>query len=260
MNRLYNILKGFRTTVSIPAAFLVHIGYKFVNEKTDWGLVIVVFFITSLTMLQNDFFDREHDKKKDKNFAFENKNFLLIFLIVCWFLVLIISFVFFKDKFLWLFIIITIGILYSFSRHIAILPLITVAVTSALPVILCKVPFISDHHFLLFISVVLSILGREILKDIEDRKIDVGYKATLLTKKITTVKEARLISGISILLGSILILIAKGELIGLTLFFYSLGLVLMFISVFFIIYLKNIGTGKRFFDLGMINILLALSI
>lgn len=262
MGKIYHILKGFRITVSIPAAFLVHIGYRVVNEKTNWGLVILIFFITALTMLQNDYFDRDHDQKKGKDFASKNERFLLVFLSMCWSVVVATSFLFFENKLLWLLIIIGIGIgiLYSFSRSIVLLPLLTVAITSASPVVLSKVPDLSAQHLLLFISIIFAILGREILKDIEDKDVDVGYKATLLTSELTTVKQACSVSGISVAIGTLLTLVIKNNLGQIPYAIYLAGLVLMITSVFFIMYFNEVKNGKQFFDLGMLSILLALSI
>lgn len=260
MRKIYHILKGFRITVSIPAAFLVHIGYKIVHEETNWGLVILIFFITALTMLQNDYFDRDHDQKKGKDFASKNKKFLLVFLVVCWLVVVITSFLFFENKLLWLLIIIGIGILYSFSRFIVLLPLVTVAITSASPIVLSKIPDLSTQHLLLFISIIFAILGREILKDIEDREVDVGYKETLLTSGLTTIKQACLVSGVSVAIGTLLTLVIRNNLGQLPYAIYLAGLVLMTTSVFFIVYFNEVKNGKRFFDLGMLSILVALSI
>jgi 4-hydroxybenzoate polyprenyltransferase len=73
-----------------------------------------------------------------------------------------------------------IGLIYSELRRIPMTPMILVATTSASPILF---PVLLTNYnpiiWFLFIVVVLTILGREIIKDIEDVGIDKGYKWTL---------------------------------------------------------------------------------
>lgn len=262
MNIVYQLIKGFRLTVSIPAAILVHIGYKIAGEKTEWGLVVLLFFITGLVMLQNDYFDRDHDKKKGKDFAYQYKNLLLTFLFFGWATVVFVSLLFPVSQTVCLMLIIGIGIgiTYSLLRKILLLPVFVVATLSASPLVIARADKSSIQLMLLFFCVFLSIFGRELLKDIEDKEIDIGYKKTLLTAGIFSEKGANIFAGVCISLGAILSLSISKSITNFSYSLYLAGISLIVSCVFFLIYFNKATLGKRFFDGGMFLILLALSI
>lgn len=262
MNILYQLIKGFRLSVSIPAASLVHIGYKLSGQNTDWFLVTILLIITGLVMLQNDYFDRDNDRKKGKNFAYENRNFLQIFLLISWSLVIIAIFCLFTNQRVWLVftIGIGIGIVYSFLRKKVLLPTITVALLSASPLFLASGLDSSLKINLFALTVFTVIFGRETLKDIEDKDIDKGYKNTLLTSGIFSERSAVIFAGVCISIGGILSLSIKSHLHGISYDLYILGLSSLVTSVFFLLEFSKVKIGKNFFDGGMFLILIALSI
>jgi 4-hydroxybenzoate polyprenyltransferase len=80
------ILDSLRLSMTIPAALLVHTGFAVSHQETNWLLVLLIFCIASMTMVQNDYFDREHDLKKGKDFAFKNQKILKYILLIIWIL------------------------------------------------------------------------------------------------------------------------------------------------------------------------------
>jgi 4-hydroxybenzoate polyprenyltransferase len=260
LNFIKNVFQGLRPSVSLPAGFLVHVGAKLNNLETNWFLVFITFMITGLIMLQNDYFDREYDFfKKDKKFVFENKNNIFWILIFSWLTVFLFTFLFTIKIQIFTVIIATIGILYSFLKNIFPLPLLTVALLSALPVMLQGE--ISQNTILFFSMVVVAILGREILKDIEDRHTDFNYKKTLLTETSFPLET----------LNKFVV----------TLFLISLTIFILFVlkstdtkqllSIVPIVFIgvtiykllksnKNTTIAKRYFDLAMFGIIVIFSI
>jgi 4-hydroxybenzoate polyprenyltransferase len=219
-----------------------------------------MFFIAGLTMLQNDYFDRKHDIKKGRDFVSKNENLVLLVVLIGWLGCMISSILFFESRALLLSIVIAIGIFYSFFKKIQLLPLITVAFVSASPIVVSSFPNITRTQVILFCAVALSILGREILKDIEDKDIDVGYKATLPTSGWISEKQAYFIAGTSIVVGVTLSSFLIKSLTGFSYSFYMAGLAFMTTSVFFVFYFNESTRAKKFFDLGMVSILVAFSI
>lgn len=261
MNILYGLVKGFRLTVSIPAAILVHIGYKIGGQSTEWGLVILLFFITGLVMLQNDYFDSEHDKKKGKDFVSKNKSFIQIFLILSWCVVILSSLLFFANQSVFVLPTIGIGIGYSFFRKVLLLPVFAVAILSASPLLLAKLWNSSTELLTFFLCVFLAIFGREIIKDIEDKDIDKGYKNTLLTSNILSEKNATIFAGVLMGIGAIFSLSTAKHIDTLPSYlFYIVGFFLVMVSSFSLICYRSSTKGKKIFDSGMLLFLLALSI
>ncbi len=140
--------------------------------------------LTMSIMVFNDWKDRTHDRKKGKLFASEHTAELWAYwvklnvvtggflLLVVWYDVWLAAFC----TVVWV-----VGILYSFIPHWYIIQNLTVALCAGSPA-LCgavyngKLNADSVLTFLLFAT--LLFLG-EVYKDIEDARIDRGYKATL---------------------------------------------------------------------------------
>gem|GEM_PF-3750825 len=71
------------------AGLLVYVGVNLSINNVDWALILLVMMLCGITMVQNDYFDRNNDKKKGKFFASENQKKLLIFLTIFWTLLVI---------------------------------------------------------------------------------------------------------------------------------------------------------------------------
>lgn len=172
------------------AGLVTWIGFRFhdFDNLTVISLTLLGFLgITSCIMSFNDLIDRENDKKKKKFFASqyhtELKFYCEILCLICIIILLPIAFI---DMWLfsfcmWIFLL---GMLYSFITHWYIIQNLVVAVCAAAP-ILCG--SISLRQFNLRVAASsMAIFGiiwaREIIKDIEDRKADLGYKVTIPIK------------------------------------------------------------------------------
>lgn len=172
-------------------AFLVTIiGFNFYQISTTSTWIITLtsltfILITASIMTFNDFVDREHDKKKGKYFCSKNGKEIFSYWCKVTFLAFVLIFViFFVDFFLSLFclcIILGLGLLYSLIPNWYTVNNVIVAFCSGAP-ILCgmiyfkKINFPSICSFLIFFGIMII---REIVKDIEDREIDLGYKKTI---------------------------------------------------------------------------------
>ncbi len=86
---LQNLFKSFRPKMMLMAGLLVYVGVNLSINNVDWALILLVMMLCGITMVQNDYFDRNNDKKKGKFFASENQKKLLIFLTIFWTLLVI---------------------------------------------------------------------------------------------------------------------------------------------------------------------------
>lgn len=264
MKKLKPIIDSLRLSMTILAALLVHAGFAISHQPTNWWLVIVVFWITGMTMLQNDYFDRAHDLKKGKNFVFNNHVAVRNTLGIVWSVLILISIVFLFQSFgqgLILLFCIFVGIFYSFSRKVLLLPALLVSITSSSPTLFAFVSTKSPDCILLFLSVFLVILGREIIKDVEDESIDAGYKKTILTEKIMTAKAALKISASIIFLGSLLSLsLYTNQQQSVTYFLYLGGFCLCIGASVILFCTDDWKGGRNTLDMGVAIIILSLSI
>src|SRR3989338_7245566 len=179
--KLYGLIRGLRLSVSIPAGLLVHIGSKLDGIETNWLLAITLSTISGLTMLTNDYFDRYHDRIKRKYFAWENDKLVNKFLLISWSLVFIIVLLFLPSK-IPILVICGLCILYSFTLRKYPLPILLVVFISAMTVLLPNLGKNNSESIDLFITLMIAIFGREILKDAEDKDYDVGHKKTFFTE------------------------------------------------------------------------------
>lgn len=195
-------LKVLRLQTCIFASLLVIAGFVLAKADVLWVVVIAVFFITSVTMLQNDYRDRFHDVQKGKVLAYKNQKTFLGLLGIFWItsISLIIFVAINNPKFgIVLTAFAIIGATYSEIRMIPFIPITVVSLTSASLVI---IPFVNDSNpkklWLLFLSVLFVIFAREIMKDLDDKEIDKGYKWTIPLK--FGERNSRILATIAILI------------------------------------------------------------
>lgn len=203
--------KSLRLPTSLMAGLLAVVSFK-QTLWTDTALYLGVFTViaASATMVLNDWFDRHHDAKKGKPFAEATGNKFAVFAILLWLLVLVMSIPLYGKSVplgIMTFFMMILGISYSFTRKIHVLPAVHVATASA-AVALYPVVFYQTNYssaWLLAGMTFMVIFGREILKDLQDHPEDVGYKKTL--PQIAGVTGSKMVSGVAIGLGAILSLV-----------------------------------------------------
>lgn len=147
-----------------------------------WTLAAVL-CIACATRLQNDWRDRYHDLQKGKTLASAHpKPFMatvLSFWAVCSLLVTTIA-IQNRTSALLLVALALAGLLYSEARRIPWAPILLSAIASASPAFLPSALEADVGRLLpLFAVAALLIFGREILKDLEDKTFDAGYKWTI---------------------------------------------------------------------------------
>ena len=142
--------------------------------------------VSASIQIFNDYRDREHDTMKGKNFASQNAALLFDFWLLISFLAIVpLIYVSRISPKIGIFCIIIwgLGILYSFLQKLFVAQNIIVAVCASLPALCGHVhygePSLKDRSFFLFILLFAIIFVREVIKDIQDRKVDGGYKHTL---------------------------------------------------------------------------------
>ena len=176
-----------RLSVTIPAALLVHVGAHLAHTDTNWLLAFEIFLIAGLAMIHNDYYDRENDIKKGKTFAYEHPQEFRRVLIIGWLVVWILALTFLLLQY-WVTLlpVIVISICYSYFRKIIYLQTLCVALTSASPLIIGHIDDSQKDpmhlNIIFFFVVLLSIYAREVIKDIEDRNTDKGWKNTPVSK------------------------------------------------------------------------------
>jgi 4-hydroxybenzoate polyprenyltransferase len=253
-------IESLRLSVTIFAGLLVHVGFKIAHSPTDWVLVIEVFFIASFAMIQNDYVDRTHDLKKGKRLAYDNPKLFRIILISGWFLITITALTLLIEYCLFLMPGIIVSMLYSYSRKVPYLQTSCVAFASATPLIMPLnhgIPWpIPVQNLFIFISVLLAIFGREIIKDIEDAEIDVGWKFTPLSLKRQSKEEMMMLAGTCIGLASTFcfyfVFGIAAEQMGTAFKFISIGgLACVSFSSRLLVIEHELKPGKSFFDAGM---------
>jgi 4-hydroxybenzoate polyprenyltransferase len=179
-----------RPLTGVFAAVLTFTGFSFYLQ-TDWTLAVFTaisgFVFTISIMIHNDVIDSQHDHKKGKHFASEHRSKLKHYDILLIALsLLLIGLICFCDLRLGIFCLACFlpGIIYSHIIRLFLVNQLIVAVCSAAPVLCGMISQWSYQPkamiaFLIFCSLIFI---RELYKDIEDRIIDAGYKATIPTK------------------------------------------------------------------------------
>lgn len=187
--RKKNLLLATRPLVSIYASLLTILSFSFYG-RLPWifALTVALCFalISASIQVFNDYQDRNHDIKKGKTFAHHNSALLFDFwLLISSFAVIpiiVISEISANVAILCA-IVWGLGILYSFLQKFFIAQNIIVALCASLPA-LCGNAFYGRQDIeyrspLVFLLLLAIVFVREVVKDIQDRKVDKGYKNTL---------------------------------------------------------------------------------
>lgn len=184
-----NLLLATRPLVSLYVSLLTIMSFSFYG-RLPWifALTVALCFAVISASIQvfNDYQDRNHDIKKGKTFAYYNASLLFDFWLLISSLAVIpmiaISEISANVAILcaatW-----GLGILYSFLQKFFIVQNTIVALCASLPV-LCGNAFygrldIDYKSSLVFLFLLAIVFVREVVKDIQDRKVDKGYKNTL---------------------------------------------------------------------------------
>lgn len=187
--RKKNLFLATRPIVSLYVSLLTILSFSFYG-RLPWifSLTVALCFALISASIQtfNDYQDRNHDIKKGKTFACQNAALLFDFWLLISSLAVIpmiaISEISANGTMLCA-IVWGLGILYSFLQKFFIVQNIIVALCASLPA-LCgnafygrpDIDYRSSLTFLLFLAIIFV---REVVKDIQDRKVDNGYKNTL---------------------------------------------------------------------------------
>jgi 4-hydroxybenzoate polyprenyltransferase len=200
-------LKALRLPMCFMTVLLVALVFKEGRGNISWSIAIGCGFGVAATMLQNDWRDRFHDRKKNKNFVLNNLPTFLFLVVMVW--IIVFGFAvsaFYQGLYSGVIFVLLGGIsfLYSEARKIPMAPAILVGAASMLLVLLpCQElsPQMRVVFYLFALSTFFVITGREVMKDIDDVLIDQGYKWTLPVKM--GVQKAKLVAIGFIMTGSI---------------------------------------------------------
>jgi len=161
------------------------------TEGLEWTVALLTAMSCSLLhmsiMTFNDWHDRAHDLKKGKRLAYDHPQTFFGYWAALTAVTLgVIALLAIMAPWVATFcaMVLATGLLYSYLEHIIVLNNLIVAVCGASPV-LCGSVYLKtvDTKIWIWYSVFFFlVLGREMVKDIEDSKIDQGYKNTLATK------------------------------------------------------------------------------
>ena len=222
-------IKCLRLPVCILASFLTITSFVLAKISISWIAVLSVYFIASATMLQNDWRDRFHDVRKGKKLASEHKKAFLALLIVVWMISAgLIAFTIVDNATLGivLTIVAIVGLVYSETRKIPLVPIVIVSFVSAGPALLPLTNGANSEKLLpLFFSTTLVIFAREITKDLDDKKIDSGYKWTI--PLALTERHSRILSAIAIIVGFLIIVKVSLIIFPVTIFAVITGILLV---------------------------------
>ncbi|MBW6441306.1 UbiA family prenyltransferase [Patescibacteria group bacterium] len=202
-------------------------------------------------MFQNDWRDRHHDYRKGKTFVVDNeKNFLWTTVSLWVISIALICIIWIKDP-QWgiLSLCLTlIGLVYSEARKIPLAPGLLVSIAAAGSVVFSLIKAPQGPLVVLFLATLFFIWGRETLKDIDDMRIDFGYKWTFPV--FLGAKKARMIVVFMDITAVILMLaVSSNTLIGIP--FLIASIAMMFMT-------KSHKLTKRVGDLGIAIVLFSL--
>ena len=183
------MLLATRPVVSLYVFLLAILSFSFYG-RLPWILALTVALCFALVSASiqafNDYQDRNHDIKKGKTFAHHNPALLFDFwLLISSFAVIpMIAITEISANGAMLCAIVwVLGILYSFLQKFFIVQNIIVALCASLPALCGNAfygrPDIDYRSSLVFLLLLAIIFVREVVKDIQDRKVDKGYKHTL---------------------------------------------------------------------------------
>lgn len=197
------LIKAFR----LPECFLVvalgFIGFKYAEIQPHILTLVTLFFVISVTMLQNDWRDRIHDLKKGKRLAYEKPSLFLFWLILFWVICLVLIGILFLENAIAAGILALGVLLAAIYSEIRRLPLASVAFVSISVATALLIPLAFGASFKeimpLFFATILIMFGRETLHDIADKKADGEYKKTIPI--LINDRFARAISAIALVVG-----------------------------------------------------------
>lgn len=268
MKKVKQWIESLRLSATIPAGILVHISFILSRQNTDWLLVLIGFLVATFAMLHNDYVDRVNDLKKGKTFAFENATTLRIVLILGWvgiWLLALFPLIAYKKLLL---PVILISMIYSYTRKIPYLPNFLVAFASASPLLFANnvtIPLISSAaNSLMFFAIFSCIFGREIIKDIEDAEIDVGWKYTAVSRGWATKNTEQQFAaktvggGVGLCIYATILRISEGSVISIVL--YVIAMCFCYYGSLMLYTKDTPDLGKKMFDRGMLLVLLSLLI
>ena len=179
-------------------------------------LGVVELLAFSATMLWNDYYDREHDVKREKSHAYYAPHLYAWTACILWVCALTVSAIFFFDKPMVIVVIALQAVasfIYGPARRIPMGSCLMVAATCATGTLfpLWFEPLVrSERFWLLTASTFCFVIGRELLGDIRDAKWDQGYKQTLAVLKGTGVAFTSAIFFFLLALGGAILITQPG--------------------------------------------------
>ncbi|MBI2096695.1 MAG: UbiA family prenyltransferase [Candidatus Sungbacteria bacterium] len=219
-----------------------------------WSAVIATLLIACATMLQNDWRDRSHDIRKGKTLAIRHPQSFLTLVVATWGISVVLSATVAMES--WqigslLFGAILIGLVHPETRMIPMVPILLAAVVSASPALMAILAGAESWKlWLVFLSSAFVVFGREIIKDLDDLRIDGGYKWTI--PLVMGERRAKLVAVATVAMGSVIAL-------GITAVTLP-GVVLALVGAFFLLRHNERQTAKYCIDLGMAFAIVALGI
>lgn len=196
-------LFSLRVPICLLAGLQAIASFRLAGTPPSWLAVLAVFFIASATMLQNDWRDRRHDYWKGKTLATNNPQTFLAVLAACWGIsagLILIAAVGNENLGIALAAMAVVGLVYSETRRIPLAPVVLVSLTAASPSLLPAAAGANPGTVLpLFVPLFLIVFGREVTKDLDDARLDAGYKWTIPV--VWGNQPAKVIAAVAIILG-----------------------------------------------------------
>jgi 4-hydroxybenzoate polyprenyltransferase len=255
--------------MGIFAVLLSYVSFNLINQ--EWSgyayLIYAIAFVgISATMVWNDYQDREIDKAKSKAVASNQPIFFFRYALIIWLILIILNFnlLFYGLKpFVFSMILTALGFYYNKTKKIFLLPTFAVSLFCALLVF-----FPLTHHASistvwqfqkLSTFVFVFIFIREIVKDLIDELIDVGYKKTI-PLKLGTRTAIRIVAILLILLNiAFVYTIVQTQLFGLKQYFIGFGLI-GFVLAFIKVLMYKYKNCKLLMDVSGVCALLSFSL
>lgn len=252
-------ITSLRLSTGIFASLLSYSAFMLAHQDTPWSIIISIGCICSTRMAWNDYRDRENDRKKGKVFASNNAQPFLVFCLMLWTISCSISmyatylYSFTSTQLLWLGILI--GMVYSETRKLFLVPAVLVALATAIPSMLAYDARYQNGVLLLSFAIFLFIFAREQIKDLEDKKIDAGYKNTL-PQSVET-HQVLVFSGFLVFMG-MLVTIFLFPFTFVPFHFISLGFLFTGGLLFLMHIESKMNLAKNLLDLGVLVLLISI--
>lgn len=130
---------AFRLPVCLFAAGLALVSFRMSGMRPSWSAVLAMLLIACAMMLQNDWRDRAHDRKKGKTLALRHPRTFLALVIATWSIAVMVAILATREHGpvgYMLFGAIVVGLVYSETRTIPVVPILLVAIASASPALM----------------------------------------------------------------------------------------------------------------------------